>query len=203
MTSDLILGTPFLTQIYPFYVNEIGLHTSIMEKTISFKFLTAAKQREIASLQSASIYKQINTITPLQEKVLQHIIHHVKQRVQTLPASVNLHPHAFALSLPGCQQNMSTNKKEIVAIVFVIVKFQNNLFSKRFLFRLSLTNKLSQILLAHPPQMITLSDLRNIFFSQVANLHRPQLLFVVLCKNHSVGIILLLMIYANHKNSMS
>ena len=30
MTSDLILGTPFLTQIYPFYVNEIGLHTEIM-----------------------------------------------------------------------------------------------------------------------------------------------------------------------------
>ena len=29
MTSDLILGTPFLTQIYPFYVNEIGLHTKI------------------------------------------------------------------------------------------------------------------------------------------------------------------------------
>jgi len=38
MTSDLILGTPFLTQIYPFYVNEIGLHTKIMGKTISFKF---------------------------------------------------------------------------------------------------------------------------------------------------------------------
>jgi len=62
MTSDLILGTPFFTQIYPFYVNEIGLHTKIMGKTISFKFLTAAKQKEIASLQSSSIYKQINAI---------------------------------------------------------------------------------------------------------------------------------------------
>jgi len=62
MTSDLILGTPFLTQIYPFYVNEIGLHTKIIGKTISFKFLTAAKQREIANLQSSSIYKQINSI---------------------------------------------------------------------------------------------------------------------------------------------
>ena len=62
MTSDLILGTPFLTQIYPFYVDEIGLHTKIMGKTISFRFLTAAKQREIANLQSASIYKQINSI---------------------------------------------------------------------------------------------------------------------------------------------
>ena len=61
-TSDLILGTPFLTQIYPFYVNEMGLHTKIMSKTISLKFLTAAKQREIASLQSSSIYKQINSI---------------------------------------------------------------------------------------------------------------------------------------------
>jgi len=59
MISDLILGTPFLTQIYPFYVNEIGSHTKIMGKTISFNFLTAAKQKEIAHLQSSSIYKQI------------------------------------------------------------------------------------------------------------------------------------------------
>jgi len=62
MTSDLILGTPFLTQIYPFYVNEVGSHTKIMGKTILFRFLTAAKQREIANLQSTSIYKQINSI---------------------------------------------------------------------------------------------------------------------------------------------
>ena len=50
MTSDLISGTLFLTQIYPFYVNENGLHTKIMGKTISFNFLTAAKQKEIAHL---------------------------------------------------------------------------------------------------------------------------------------------------------
>jgi len=52
-----------------------------------------------------------------------------------MPASANLHPHAFALSLLGCQPNMATNKKEIFAIVFIIVKFQNNLFIKRFLLR--------------------------------------------------------------------
>jgi len=76
ITSDLILGTPFLTQIYPFYVNESGLHTKIMGKTIPFNFLTAAKQKEISDLQSSSIYKQINTIqiktqliTSLQEEV--------------------------------------------------------------------------------------------------------------------------------------
>ena len=127
-----------------------------MGKTISFKFLTAAKQREVASLQSASIYKQINTITRLHEKVksLQHIIHHVKQRVQTLPASVNLHPHAFVLSLPGCQQNMSTNKKEIVAIVFVIVKFQNNLFIKRFLLRMN-CKSVKEILPKHVPYLVS------------------------------------------------
>ena len=131
MTSDLILGTPFLTQIYPFYVNEIGPHTKIMGKTISFKFLTAAKQREIASLQSASIYKQINTITSLQKKVksLQHILHHVRQRVQTFPEISIVHPYAFILSLQGPQQ--------IVAIIFIIFKFQNNFFIKRFLLRIN------------------------------------------------------------------
>ena len=79
MTSDLILGTPFLTQIYPFYVNEIGLHTQILGKTISFKFLTTAKQKEIASLQSASIYKQINAI-----HVKQNLLNSLKEEVSYL-----------------------------------------------------------------------------------------------------------------------
>ena len=140
MTSDLILGTPFLTQIYPFYVNDVGLHTKIMGKTISLKFLTAAKQREIASLQSSSIYKQINTITSLHEKVksLQHILHHVKQRVQAISGLGILHPHTFILSLHGLQQNCSTNKKEIFALIFIIFKFQNDLFIKRFLSHVNL-----------------------------------------------------------------
>ena len=58
-------------------------------------------------------YKQITPSTHLNEKVqsLQHIIYHVKQRIQTLSASSNLHPHMFALSLPGCQPNMLTQKK--------------------------------------------------------------------------------------------
>jgi len=59
MTSDLILGTPFLAQIYPFYVNEIGLHTKIMGKIISFNFLTTAKQKEIAHLQTSSIKSKL------------------------------------------------------------------------------------------------------------------------------------------------
>jgi len=48
--NDLILGTPFLTQIYPFYVNETGVHRKIMGKPISFNFLSAAKQKEVITL---------------------------------------------------------------------------------------------------------------------------------------------------------
>jgi len=50
ITNDLILGTPLLTQIYPLYVNETGVHTKIMGKTISFNFLTGARQKEVAKL---------------------------------------------------------------------------------------------------------------------------------------------------------
>jgi len=163
MTSGRILGTPFLTQIYPFYVNEIGLHTKIMGKTIYFKFLTAAKQKEIAQLQSSSIYQQINTITGLHEKVksLQHIIQHVK----SFPCLGIRHPHAFIFiktnigirkekggpkkeqmdhfyseSWHSSQQNHSTNKKEILAIVFIIFKIQDNLFIKRFFLQVYCTS---------------------------------------------------------------
>ena len=43
MTSDLILGTPFLTQIYPFYVNEVGLHTKIMGSLLEKKLIRPSK----------------------------------------------------------------------------------------------------------------------------------------------------------------
>jgi len=56
ITNDKILETPFLTQIYPLYVNEIGVHTKIMGKPISFHFLSAAHQKHVVSLQSSSIF---------------------------------------------------------------------------------------------------------------------------------------------------
>jgi len=84
---------------------------------------------------------------------LQHIIHHVKQRIQTLPASAVLHPHAFALSLPGCQPNL-TNKKEIFAMVFIIVHFHNNLFIKRFLLRFHF-NSFKEILPKHVAYLVS------------------------------------------------
>ena len=41
ITNGLFFGTQFLTQVYPFYVNETGVHTKIMGKPISFTFLSA------------------------------------------------------------------------------------------------------------------------------------------------------------------
>jgi len=43
ITHDIIFGTPFLTPIYPFYVNESGVHTKILNKQISFNFLSVGK----------------------------------------------------------------------------------------------------------------------------------------------------------------
>jgi len=93
MTSDLILGTPFLTQIYPFYVNEVRLHTKITGKTISFRFLTAAKQKEIANLQTTSIYKQINAI-----HLKQNLVNSLQEEVSYLRIEEHL-------------QNSNTQKK--------------------------------------------------------------------------------------------
>ena len=62
ISNDVILATPFLTQIYPFTVNETGVHTKIMGNTISFPFLSSAHQKEILSLQASSIFKQINSL---------------------------------------------------------------------------------------------------------------------------------------------
>ena len=37
--QNVVLGTPFITQIYPFKVDQNGIHTSIMRNSISFKFV--------------------------------------------------------------------------------------------------------------------------------------------------------------------
>ena len=38
MSYEIILGTPFLTQIYPFYVDKQGVYAKIMKHQFSFKF---------------------------------------------------------------------------------------------------------------------------------------------------------------------
>ena len=62
MSREVILGTLFLTQIYPFKVDQIGVHTEIMKTTISFKFVNSIYQNDLSLLQNASITKQINII---------------------------------------------------------------------------------------------------------------------------------------------
>ena len=145
MTSDLILGTPFLTQIYPFYVNEIGLHTKVMGKTISFRFLTSTKQCEIANLQSSSIYKQINSIrhkqnlrqtcAPLYNRLRKNpkpwstfhtqIIQQVKHRVQSVPCLGIPHHKAFMIVKADAsdigyggilKEKLGTQKKQLVRV---------------------------------------------------------------------------------------
>ena len=95
ITNNLILDTPFLTQIYPFYVNETGVHTKIMGKPISFNFLSAAKQKEVANLQSSSIYKQINTL-----QIKQNLICNLQEEVSYL----RIEEH---LQNPTLQKNIS------------------------------------------------------------------------------------------------
>ena len=69
IANDLILGTPFLTQIYPFIVSEQGIQTNIMGNTITFQFLTSAHQKKVMELQSSSIFKQINCLQLKQKQI--------------------------------------------------------------------------------------------------------------------------------------
>jgi len=69
ITHDIIVGTPFLAQIYPFYVNDSGVYTKIFDKQISFNFLSVAKQREVSLLQNSSIYKLANLLQLKQNRI--------------------------------------------------------------------------------------------------------------------------------------
>ena len=50
-----------------------------MGKPISFSFLSAAKQKEVAELQTSSIYKQINTL-----QIKQNLIRSLQEEVSYL-----------------------------------------------------------------------------------------------------------------------
>ena len=62
ISQKVILGTPFITQIYLFKVDQIGVHTEIMKTIISFKFVNSIYQNDLFLIQNASITKQINVI---------------------------------------------------------------------------------------------------------------------------------------------
>jgi len=62
LNTDIILGIPFLTQIYPFWVTSKVLGTRVMGQEIIFKFITPIQYKELNTLQTNSIYHSINLI---------------------------------------------------------------------------------------------------------------------------------------------
>ena len=69
LTQEVILGTPFFTQIYPFKVTEIGITTKVVGTKLSFEFLSPMKTKEILNLQQNSIQKTINLIKGKQNHI--------------------------------------------------------------------------------------------------------------------------------------
>ena len=63
LSQEVILGTPFLTQLYPFKVDRKGIHTKIIGERITFKFLAPIKQNDISLLQYHTVIKTINAIS--------------------------------------------------------------------------------------------------------------------------------------------
>ena len=62
MIEPLILGTPFITLLYLFQVNDEGVKTTILGNTIFFPFIYPLTKKEIHQVQSDSINKRINLI---------------------------------------------------------------------------------------------------------------------------------------------
>ena len=62
MSQEVILGTPFVTQIYPFKASEIGVTTKVMGTKLTFEFLNPIKRKEVLELQENTIQKTINLI---------------------------------------------------------------------------------------------------------------------------------------------
>ena len=53
ISQKVILETPFITQICPFKVDQIVVHTEITETTLLFKFVTPVYQKDLSLLQNS------------------------------------------------------------------------------------------------------------------------------------------------------
>ena len=62
MSEPLILGTPFITLLYSFQVNDEGVKTTILGNNIFFPFIYPLTEKEIHQVQSDLINKRINLI---------------------------------------------------------------------------------------------------------------------------------------------
>ena len=60
LPSKIILGTPFMTLIYPFLVTDEGIKTNILKKDIFFKFIVPPILKEIHSSKKVTILTDIN-----------------------------------------------------------------------------------------------------------------------------------------------
>ena len=62
MTDRVILGNPFMCQLYPFITDSEGITTYPFGQLIKFMFFWSPEPREISSLQEVSVSKTFNLI---------------------------------------------------------------------------------------------------------------------------------------------
>ena len=74
-----------------------------MGKPISFNFLTAAKQKEVANLQSSSIFKQLNTL-----QIKQNLTRSLQEEVSYLRSEEQLQNPALQKKILDLEQLMKT-----------------------------------------------------------------------------------------------
>ena len=74
-----------------------------MGKPISFNFLTAAKQKEVANLQSSSIFKQLNTL-----QIKQNLIRSLREEVSYLRIEEQLQNSALQKKILDLEQLIKT-----------------------------------------------------------------------------------------------
>ena len=82
----MILGTPFITQIYPFTVNDKGITTSILGQNVTFEFVNPPLIKDINNLKDLSI-SNINLINYKKRQInfLKEELKHerIKQQLET------------------------------------------------------------------------------------------------------------------------
>ncbi|KAA0039552.1 Peptidase_A3 domain-containing protein [Cucumis melo var. makuwa] len=87
LTEEVVLGTPFLTQIYPFTVSDKDLTSQKFGKKIIFEFCKPVIQRYLSSIEN-EIVQSLNLISKKEKQI--EFLHDDIKDVKSVKKSINL-----------------------------------------------------------------------------------------------------------------
>ena len=108
ISHQIVLGTPFLTQLYPFYIDSKGLQTTYKDQKILFEFIKGVEIKEINQIQ--------DHISLIQQK--QQEVKFLRKEIQYKKTEENLKSNQLQDRIKQVQKQIENNLCSLIPNAF-------------------------------------------------------------------------------------